>query len=178
MVLGVAGWGVIVLFVAGLVLLGIEMFVLPGFGVAGVLGLLAVVASLVLGMVGPLPTPVDLLQAGAVVLTALVMCGIAVWQLLQRLPRDGRLQLRASTRREDGYVANTPRVDLVGKHGVAATDLHPSGTALFGEERVDVVSEGAFVPAGTPVQVVRAEGYRHVVRAVEGSGEPDGSAKS
>jgi membrane-bound serine protease (ClpP class) len=44
------------------------------------------------------------------------------------------------------------------------TDLHPSGTAQFGEERVDVVSEGGFVPAGTRVQVVQAEGYRHVVR--------------
>jgi membrane-bound serine protease (ClpP class) len=50
--------------------------------------------------------------------------------------------------------------------GVAVTDLHPSGTAQFGDERVDVVSEGSFVEAGTAVRVVRADGYRHVVRPV------------
>jgi membrane-bound serine protease (ClpP class) len=165
-VAGGPGWEVIVLFVAGLALLAVELFVLPGFGVAGVLGALAVVASIVLAVVG-LPTGVGALQAGAVILTALVMAGVAVWQILERLPRDGRGQLRTSTRREDGYVASRARVELVGREGVAATNLHPSGTALIGEERVDVVSEGAFVPAGTPVRVVRADGYRHVVRVVE-----------
>lgn len=166
MMLGLAGWEVLVLFAAGLVLLAVEAFVLPGFGVAGVLGVLAVVASLVLGMAGPLPTPVDLVQAGAVVLTAVVLLGIGVWQLLERLPRSGKAQLHASTRREDGYVASTPRLDLVGVDGVALTDLHPSGAARFGDERLDVVSEGSFIPAGTPVRVVRADGYRHVVRAL------------
>jgi membrane-bound serine protease (ClpP class) len=107
---------------------------------------------------------VDLVQAGATILTALVLFGVAVWQLLERLPGSGRGQLLASTRSDQGYVASTARVELIGVEGVAVTDLHPSGTAQFGEERVDVVSEGGFVPAGTRVQVVQAEGYRHVVR--------------
>jgi membrane-bound serine protease (ClpP class) len=76
------------------------------------------------------------------------------------------MALRARTASDDGYVAARRRVELVGMDGVAVTDLHPSGTAQFGDERVDVVSEGSFVEAGTAVRVVRADGYRHVVRPV------------
>ena len=44
------------------------------------------------------------------------------------------------------------------------TDLRPAGTAQFGDERLDVVAETGWISAGTPVQIVRSEGYRHVVR--------------
>jgi membrane-bound serine protease (ClpP class) len=57
------------------------------------------------------------------------------------------------------------REDLVGRDGVAMTDLRPSGTALVGEERVDVVTEGEFISQGSPLRVLRSEGYRLVVRA-------------
>jgi membrane-bound serine protease (ClpP class) len=54
----------------------------------------------------------------------------------------------------------------VGRDGTALTDLRPAGTARIGEERIDVVTEGEYVPQGSRVQVVRSDGYRHVVRAV------------
>ena len=50
--------------------------------------------------------------------------------------------------------------------GVALTDLRPSGTGQFGEERLDVVSESKWIEHGTPIRVVASEGYRHVVRPV------------
>ena len=50
--------------------------------------------------------------------------------------------------------------------GTAITDLRPSGTALFGDERIDVVSESEWITEGTQVRVISAEGYRHIVRAV------------
>jgi membrane-bound serine protease (ClpP class) len=56
--------------------------------------------------------------------------------------------------------------ELVGLDGTALTDLRPSGTARIGEERIDVVTEGEYVAQGSRVQVIRSEGYRHVVRAV------------
>ena len=58
------------------------------------------------------------------------------------------------------------RDDLVGRIGRTVTDLRPSGTAAFDDERIDVVTEGPFIEAGAPVIVLRAEGYRHVVREV------------
>ena len=161
----VAGWGPLVLLVAGLVLLAVEAFVLPGFGVAGVMGAVAVLAGLVIAILGPAPTAVDIFTAAWVVMAALAIVGMAVWLLVDRLPRGGRARLRASTRRDEGYVASPRRTELVGVEGVAVTDLRPSGTARFGEERVDVVTEGSFVQAGTAVRVIRADGYRHVVRA-------------
>jgi hypothetical protein len=58
---------------------------------------------------------------------------------------------------------------------VAATDLRPAGTALIGRERVDVVTEGPWIEVNTPIQVVRAESYRHVVRVLESPGLDGGS---
>jgi membrane-bound serine protease (ClpP class) len=67
----------------------------------------------------------------------------------------------------EGYIAALPRADLVGLEGVAVTDLRPAGTAQVAGERVDVVTEGEYVPQGGAVRVVRSEGYRHVVRGLE-----------
>lgn len=164
--LGLAGWATLVLLAAGLVLLAVEAFVLPGFGVAGVLGIAAVVASIFVTLAGPAPTAADVWTAGAVIASSVALVVFALWQILRHLPNDSRgrnLLLQASTSREQGYVASLRRDELVGREGVAVTDLRPAGVARVGEERLDVVAERGFVPAGTPIRVLRAEGYRHVV---------------
>ena len=63
-----------------------------------------------------------------------------------------------------GYLSAERREELVGAEGVAITDLRPSGVGLFGEERVDVVSESSWIEQGTPIRILAAEGYRHLVR--------------
>ena len=65
----------------------------------------------------------------------------------------------------DGFIAARVRSDLVGKDGLAVTDLRPSGTVAIDDERIDVVTEGDYIKAGSTVRFIRAEGYRHVVRA-------------
>ncbi len=55
----------------------------------------------------------------------------------------------------------------MGQKGTALTDLRPAGVGRFGEERVDIVAEEGWLTAGTTIEIVRAEGYRHVVRAVD-----------
>jgi membrane-bound serine protease (ClpP class) len=88
---------------------------------------------------------------------------------VKRLPDDrraNRIFLKESLTRELGYTSSASRTDLVGVEGLALTDLRPSGTARFGSESVDVVSNGSFVKAGSPVRIVQAEGYRHVVEPV------------
>ena len=72
------------------------------------------------------------------------------------------------------YMKSLP--DLVGREGQAITDLRPSGTALIGDERIDVVSESEWITEGTPVRVVSAEGYRHVVRPVAKADPMDAEA--
>jgi membrane-bound serine protease (ClpP class) len=90
-----------------------------------------------------------------------------IYAWFRHLPTSTRfsgLLLHQSVDRAGGFLSAPERHDLVGQDGVATTDLRPSGTATFGEERVDVVADGEYIPAGTRIRVVRAEGYRQVVR--------------
>ncbi len=169
MILGLAGWEELLLLGLGLLALGIEVFVLPGFGVAGILGLAAVGGAVLLALLGSAPTAVDFLQAGAIMAASLLISAAVFFAWLRHLPnstRFGGLLLRSSTDAAEGYVSAAPRHDLVGREGVAATDLRPAGPAVVDGERLDVVTEGAFVTAGSRLTVIRSEGYRHIVRPV------------
>ncbi len=169
LVLGLAGWAEVVLLGAGVIAVALEVFVLPGFGFAGLLGAACIATAIVMSMLGGAPTPGDVATALAVLGTSVVISGAVAYAWLRHLPRSERfrgLLLHGSTGSAEGYVAALPRAELVGRDGVAVTDLRPSGAAQVGEERLDVVTDGEFVPAGTPVRVMRSEGYRHVVRAL------------
>ena len=169
LLVGLAGWEVIILLAVGAILLLVEAVVLPGFGVAGIMGVVAVVMSIFLSLIGNLPTVTDLLVAMYILGFAFIIVAVAGWQLIRWLPQDKRAQSilhRTSMTRDLGYTSSQRRDDLLGLQGVAVTDLRPAGTARFGEESVDVVSAGPWVQAGTPIRVVRAEGYRHVVEPV------------
>ena len=168
-ILGLAGWEEVLLLGLGAIALAVEVFVLPGFGVAGVLGTLAIVASMVLAMMGARPSTGDIAQALAVLGASLFITMAVIYAWLRHLPNSGRfsgLLLRGSVHKSQGFVSAPNRGDLIGLDGVAVTDLRPSGTARVGQERIDVVTEGEYVPQGARVQVVQSDGYRHVVRAV------------
>jgi membrane-bound serine protease (ClpP class) len=167
--IGLAGWEEVLLLGLGLVALAVEAFVLPGFGVAGVLGLIAVAAAMVLAMMGAAPTAGDVAQALVILGASLVITAAVVYAWLRHVPnsdRWGGLFLRGGMAQSEGYISALPRADLVGQEGMAITDLRPAGTATIAGERVDVVTEGEFVAQGSPVRVLRSEGYRHVVRGV------------
>lgn len=169
--LGLAGWEEVLLLGLGMIAIAVEVLVLPGFGVAGILGIVALAAAAVLAMMGSAPTRADVLQALAVLSASLVITAAVVYAWLRHLPTSGRfsgLFLRGGMDRAEGYISAAPREDLVGRDGVALTDLRPAGTARIGEERVDVVTEGGYVSQGSIVRVIRSEGYRHVVTNVEG----------
>jgi len=169
LILGLAGWEEVLLLGLGAIALAVEIFVLPGFGVAGVLGALAIVASMVLAMMGARPTTGDVAQALAVLGASLFITLAVIYAWLRHLPNSGRfsgLLLKGAVHKSQGFVSAPTRGDLLGRDGVAVTDLRPSGTARVGEERIDVVTEGEYVPQGSRVQVVQSDGYRHIVRAV------------
>ena len=167
---GLAGWEEVILLGLGLLALGVEVFVLPGFGAAGVLGLVSIAAAVMLAMIGPSPSAADVTQALVVLGASLAITAAVAYAWIRHLPNSGRfagLFLRGGALQSEGYIAAAPRVDLVGQDGVAVTDLRPAGTAQIGHERVDVVTEGEYVPQGRAVRVVRSEGYRHVVRGLQ-----------
>ena len=166
LIIGLAGWEEIILLVAGLVALGIEVFVTPGFGIAGIMSLLLIGSSVFLALIGNLPTWGDVTRASGVVMTTGVIVIAVGYALIRILPKGSRVRgifLQAATNRTAGYISAPEREDLIGREGVAATDLHPSGTVVVDDERLDVVSDAGFVAKGERVRIVRAEGYRMVV---------------
>ena len=171
MIVGLAGLEDVLIVGAGLVLLGIEAFVVPGFGIFGVAGIVAILAGLYMSLLGNIPTMPDFTRAAWVLTSSMLLLIGSAWALIRALPSSSRLAesgifLLAKTASATGYESAEVRSDLVGKHGTAITDLRPAGTALVGDERIDVVSESEWISAGTPVKILSAEGYRHIVRSV------------
>jgi membrane-bound serine protease (ClpP class) len=168
----------IMLFLLGIALLGIEIFVLPGFGVAGVSGILLVLAGLVLAGLDKAPEStadwVDLV--GKMLRYGLTMAGAGILafilsRYLPKIPYANRLMLVPPEDKADLDEASPlPGVDLavamLGQVGTATSMLRPSGMAKFGDRYIDVVSEGDFISPGTPIQVVEVEGTRIVVKRV------------
>ena len=171
MIVGLAGLEDVLIVGAGLVLLGIEAFIVPGFGIFGVAGIVAILTGLYMSLLGNIPTMPDFTRAAWVLTSSTLLLIGSAWALIRTLPSSSRLAesgifLPAKTASAIGYESAEVRSDLVGKHGTAITDLRPAGTALIGDERIDVVSESEWISAGTPVKVLSAEGYRHIVRSI------------
>lgn len=167
LLLGLAGWEEVLLLGLGLILLSVEVFILPGFGIAGVLGLAAVSGAAVLAMLGALPTGADVLQAVLVLGAGMVISAALLFAWLRHLPSSARgsgLLLREGIGAKEGYRSGAVRTELVDRQATALTDLRPAGIADVEGERVDVVTEGGYIKAGTLVRIVRSDGYRHVVR--------------
>ncbi|MEX0856452.1 MAG: NfeD family protein [Gemmatimonadota bacterium] len=171
LIVGLAGFEGVLIFSAGVVLLLVEAFLIPGVGVFAALGTLAVLTGVFMSLLGGLPTTGDFTRAGGVLLWAIALVMLSSWVLLKRLPENRRLTnlgifLGQQTSRDTGFVSQERRADLLGAEGVAITDLRPSGTGQFADERVDVVSESEWIEHGSPIRIVASEGYRHVVRAL------------
>ncbi|MXX34179.1 MAG: nodulation protein NfeD, partial [Gemmatimonadetes bacterium] len=174
LLVGLAGAEDLIIVGVGIVLIGIEVFLVPGFGVFGVLGIVAVLGGVFMAQIGNLPTQSDLARASGVLSAAIILVFVTAWFFLQsmfgswRLRRSGVI-LPETTDRDEGYTSADVRTDMEGAEGVAITDLRPAGVGLFGDERMDVVSESEWIEEGTRIRVLSAEGYRHVVRAIESS---------
>ena len=164
-----AGWEELLLVSLGVVLVAIEVFVLPGFTVAGLAGIVALVTGLGMTLVGAGATSNAIIVAlGRVAISILVAmaAAFALLRLLPRLPFGRRLVLQTGMRTDLGYVS-APESDhqWLGRTGTALSPLRPAGIAEIDGARVDVVSDGGFIDAGTPILVTRVDGNRIVVRA-------------
>ncbi|WNM60006.1 NfeD family protein [Candidatus Nitrospira allomarina] len=161
----------------GLILVGLEIFVIPGFGIAGILGIMALMGGLGLSLIGTGATWDFMLSALGQVAFSILVAILATLLLLRyfpRLPFGRRLILETNLQAQEGY-ESSPAEDhrWLGKQGVAVSDLRPSGIARFDRERVDVVSDGTFIDAGQPLEVVRIDGNRVVVRLAQPQSEKD-----
>lgn len=170
---GLAGWEAPVCFAIGVALVLGELIIHPGTIAPGIIGVLLIIASLIYAMIDrwpsqPLwPTQDMLLRPMLNFTVALTAAIIAAYLLAKHLPNTPlyhRLVLGATV--PPGISLASPAAVLAvttGMTGIARTTLRPSGKAAFGDQLVDVVSQGEFIPANAPIQIVLIEGPRVVV---------------
>ncbi|WP_458412454.1 NfeD family protein [Schinkia sp. CFF1] len=162
MIAGFAGMESIILVIVGIVLIILEFFV-PG-GIMGILGIVSIIASLLLAAN-------NIEHMIYSILIALVVTIIAMVILFRRFGYEKgifrRVILFDSTSSEKGYVSNLTRSDLIGMEGITITPLRPSGTAVFNDERLDVITEGSFINSNKKVEIIKAEGSRIIVREIK-----------
>ncbi|MFO8074331.1 MAG: NfeD family protein [Polyangia bacterium] len=153
---------VVALLAVGIAMLCVELFVLPGFGVGGIIGIVLLLGGTISAWVLLGPAWGALVVVATVALTiALFIAAMKSGILKRRFVHEENLDRGHGTQSEE-------LAALVGSRGTASTDLRPAGIAKLGDQRVDVVSEGGFVERGTAIEVVAVSGPRIVVYPIEG----------
>ena len=170
-------WLAIFLFFLGMILIGVEIFILPGFGITGIAGILLVLGSLGLVAYGHWPKNPDewvglgksMAPYGISCMGALVSV-VIIAQFLPSMPMTSKLFLKPRDNDDQPLFAEDELhqglAGLLGSIGVAETTLHPSGKAKFGDHWLDVVSDGGFIVQGAKIKVCQIEGGKIVVSEV------------
>ena len=177
-----AGLEELLMFLVGLLLLGIELFVIPGFGLVGMLGIGFILFALVLSLLGlPLSVSWDsglVAEAFGGVMLSIVIAVFLFFIALRFLPKRrfarglvlettlGKAAVADDADSADWHSSPTQWSRFLGHSGVAATDLRLAGKATIDGQLVDVVSFAKYIDAGTPVRVIEVEGVRIVVTRV------------
>lgn len=175
-------WEGPLLFIIGAVLLGLEILVIPGFGFTGIAGICCIFASIVVTLMDrPITDPNfswtfswDSFSHSVFIASMTMMAGFGLamaspllFPILVKTPWGSWLRLDESEKKTDGYhSASDEFTDFLGKKGISRSVLRPAGIAEFEGRRIDVVSEGGFIQPQTPVEIIKIEGQRIVVRKV------------
>jgi membrane-bound serine protease (ClpP class) len=170
-VVHLVGWEEVLLFLAGIALVVVEIYFVPGFGVPGVLGLICIISALVLALIG---IPIDVsfetgILTGAMTRVLLSLLGafvlaLVLMRLLSRAAVGSGVVLQES---ETGFLSAPSARDLVGEIGQALTDLRPAGRIVIGHDRHEAKSEREFIARGSRVRVIGREGPTLIVRPEE-----------
>ena len=178
---GMAEWAMVlipVLFILGIALLALEIFVIPGFGVAGISGIIMIVASIFFALIGdPLP-PIpgirrEYIEALHIISYSFIAAFVIIILSLRFIPQTNfwkrarhRLVLVSTQASELGYRATSSQEELIGKEGVTETILRPAGRVKFDNNILDVVTEGEFIDIDKKVKIINIEGNRIIVAEV------------
>ncbi len=173
-VAGLSGLEWPALFLLGLILVALELFVFPGTVVLGLAGAVLMLITVVMAMVdmypGMPPVPslpqlvLPLRELGYAVVGSLVALLILA-RLLPRTPIYGTLVTQGASAMTSVAAQAQTHTGLVGSEGVAQSPLRPGGKAQFGDDLLDVVTQGEMIPPGTRVRIIGFSGADAIVEA-------------
>lgn len=169
---GLANWSEILIFFLGLILLFLEIFVIPGFGIAGISGIILFLSGIFLALIKhPLQVPkIELTQAFNTIGLAIILTAAATIFLFKFLPKSPlwkNIILTSEEKKEEGFRSVVSLDKYIGKNGKTLTVLRPAGKADIEGEILDVVSRGDFIDKDTPIKVVSAQGAGLVVEQLK-----------
>ncbi len=161
----------ILMFIIGVALILLEIFVIPGFGIAGISGIILIFASLFFSLVGGDPfLDFELVSRAIIQLSiSLVLALVLIFVLAKYLPKTSifnKFVLSVSEKSVDGFSSHSFAEDLIGAEGIALTTLRPAGTAKINGRRVDVMTESEYVEKGKKIKVLAVDGIRVLVKEV------------
>jgi len=163
---GLAGWESVLLFLVGMFLLLLEIFIIPGFGLAGVSGIVAMVASIFLALG-------NIVQATYSIFIALIISIIGFFLLVKYLPSTRtwrKFILSTQQTKELGYSVGNKELDnLAGKEGKALTPLRPSGIVEVLGNKLNAITRGEYINIQSKIKIVSIEGNKVVVEAITAS---------
>ncbi|MGM0445475.1 MAG: NfeD family protein, partial [Bacillota bacterium] len=157
---GIASWGIILLFLVGLLLILLEVFVIPGFGITGIGG----IASILISLYFLFPTPQIAINIIATTLIVTIAATFFIAKYFEGSKIWSKISLGTSQTKEVGYVASIGNEEIVGKKGITVTPLRPAGIAEIEGKRVDVVSEGGFIDKKVKIKVIDVKGSKVLVQ--------------
>lgn len=176
-IIGLANVIDLVLVLAGIALIAVELFVIPGFGLAGIAGLLCLMAGVYLSLTHVTIPEYDwdymrLVDAGKTIVTSFLLLTaftVLTWKLFPRTPLFRWMANTGTMTVDMGFTVQTSEeaAAAVGLRGEAMTFLRPAGRGRFNGKTYDVMTRGEFLPAGTPIVIIEAEGNRYVVKAIK-----------
>lgn len=151
----------IILFIAGFILLGIEM-VIPGFGVPGVSGIICLLVGIFL--------TADTIEEGIIILLIILALLGVMLAIILKLLASGKLKspiiLKDELTTENGFISSNDLNYLLGKKGTATTDLRPAGRGNFDGVEFDIMSESQYISKDTAIEIYKVEGSKLIVKEI------------
>lgn len=176
---GLAAHWEILLFITGVILLALEIFVIPGFGIAGISGIIAIVTSLVLSLVRNVDgfdfsfVPKNEMAIAFLTVSVVMMAGVfSIFfggdKMVAFLFANGNIGLASEQKKEDGFIISEAKKlsNFVGKEAIAQTDLRPSGKIILNGEWLEAQSDGDFIAKGSSVKVLKVSGAYLIVELI------------
>ena len=158
-------WVPTILIALGILLIFVEILILPGFGAAGVPGIILFCVGI--GLIWADSGMTTALIYASVALIFVIPIAIIGLSLIRESPLGKTFILNTAQKSEEGFHAAPKELtELVGKSGKAVSPLRPAGVGLINGQRVDIVTQGEFVEPEAEIEVIQVEGSRVIVRSL------------